>query len=683
MMKEKINSINPAIAAGNIFRLNDFTSFFGRLFSPKNLVLSFLFFGLIFGIIFRADADLRTPSPPGWWDPDGVASGQDWHYRVPVTLPATSSVNSTAKVNVDFAVLMAQLSISGSFDINSVRVVRPNGTIAAVQEYTDTIFNNATDAASNNRGEVKWIVQDGGAQTYYIYFDITQNGTKSANAQPVINGNFEFSATGQEDPTNWSGTKTNANFDAQVRPNETVSVTTDGANQTRSTNGNANSGNFSYLLGARTNNEPAAGAPATTLSRTITVPATNPGNITIRWKPQGWDGSVNGATTQWDWIRAEIVNGATTNELIGPTAGNYVTNPFSPNMGTGAVSASAPGYGQYNGWDTTSTGTHTAGMTIAQGSENWFTANFSLAAYAGQTITIQFRTFNATLYKSWYLIDDIEWSIVNGTLGTAEAFGTVITAPIAGASFYPGTNMTITAQVDANPSAATNPMTANVYDNSGALVASNIRLYNDGTHGDVTANDAIWTNNGSDSGNPTYTIPVVSPSSNWTVRVFAKDASTSTNGAANNGLAKRNSLPTAQIEANYWNIDEILFNVIAANFNVTKINNVLSDPVSASNPKAIPGAVVRYCITMTNGGAAPLTNLSATDTMPTNVTYVAGSMRSGASCGAASTVEDDNNTGTDESDPYGASISGNVITAVAPTLAASTSFVLTYTVTVN
>ena len=41
-----------------------------------------------------ARADLRTPSPPGWWDPDGVHAGQDWHYRVPVTLPASSSIDS-------------------------------------------------------------------------------------------------------------------------------------------------------------------------------------------------------------------------------------------------------------------------------------------------------------------------------------------------------------------------------------------------------------------------------------------------------------------------------------------------------------------------------------------------------------------------------------------------------------
>ncbi|MEP6010515.1 MAG: hypothetical protein ABJ237_04370, partial [Parasphingorhabdus sp.] len=148
------------------------------------LVLALVIFGLSAMSVL---ANLRTPSPPGWYDPDGVATGQDWHYRVPVNLPATSSVNSTAKVNVNFTALMTDLGITGSFDINSIRVVRPNGSLATTQEYTDRIFNDATDAVANNRGEIKWIVQDSGAQTYYIYFDITQNGTKSANPQTPIN----------------------------------------------------------------------------------------------------------------------------------------------------------------------------------------------------------------------------------------------------------------------------------------------------------------------------------------------------------------------------------------------------------------------------------------------------------------------------------------------------------------
>ncbi len=619
-----------------------------------------------------AQADLRAP---GWWDPDGVASGEDWHYRVPVTLPATSSVNSTAKVNVDFATLMTQLGITGTFDINSVRVVRPGGTLATTQEYTDRIFNDATDAAGNNRGEVKWIVEDGGAQTYYIYFDITQNGAKAANPQTPINANFERSSTGQEDPTNWTGTRAATTYDAQVRPNENVTVAD---NTTVNTNGNANTGNFSYLIGARTNAD-GNGTDRAVLSRTITVPATNPGSITVRWKPQGWDSSANGAT-RWDFIRIQIV-GTTTTEIVGPTAGNYVTRPFAPNFGTGSQNPTNSGYGPYNGWDFNTGGTHTAGMTVANGAEPWWTHTQSLAAFAGQTVTIRFSSNHASSFRSWFLIDDIEWSIVNGTLGTPEGFGV---AGSTSSSFVPGQTMTISATVDADPTGAGNPVTANVYDDSGTLVASNIRLYNDGTHGDAVAGDATWTNDGSDGSNPTYTIPLsAATSTGWTLRVFADDASNSTLGAANNGLVHRNGQPAAQTEANYWNIDDFSFDVAGAALSVTKISSVISDGVSASNPKALPGAVVRYCITIGNAGPAAADTVSASDTLPANVSFEAGSMRSGNSCGSASTVEDDNATGTDESDPVGASISGSTITITHTSLASGASMALIFSVTID
>lgn len=637
------------------------------------LLAAFLLFVAAFSMPFiPANADLPTP---GWWDPDGVGTGSDWHYRVPVTLPSTSSVNSVAKVNVDFSALMTQLGISGTFDINSIRIVRPGATLAATQEYTDTIYNDATDGTGNNRGEIKWIVQDGGTQTYYIYFDITQNGAKAANSQTKINANFEHSATGQEDPTGWNGSRVNATYEAQVRPNETVTVTDQ---TTVNTNGNANTGSFSYLIGARTSVD-GSQADAAIVERTIAVPATNSGNITVRWKPQGWDSSQDGSTN-YDYMRVEII-GASTTEIIGPTAGNYVTRPYSPNLGTVAASTTVSGYGPYNGWDTTTAGSHTAGMTVAKGAEPWWTYTSSLAAFAGQTVTVRFRTYHVSSYRSWFLIDDLEWSIVNGTLGAAEAFGVVSSTT---ASAAPGQTLAITATVNARPTAATTPVTANIYDNGGTLVASGILLYNDGTHGDVTAGDAIWTNNGSDGGNPTYTIPLGTlTSSGWTLRVFAKDASNSTLGAANNGLVHRNGLPNPQTEANYWNIDDFAFAVSSAIINLTKISLVISDGVSATNPKAIPGAIVQYCISIGNSGTGTANNLLATDKIPAKLTYVAESMRSGSSCGTAATIEDDNATGPDESDPVGASISGSAITITNSSLTSGSSFVLTFNATID
>lgn len=135
---------------------------------------------------------------------------------------------------------------------------------------------------------------------------------------------------------------------------------------------------------------------------------------------------------------------------------------------------------------------------------------------------------------------------------------------------------------------------------------------------------------------------------------------------------------------NQWmSIHDISFCNPQANLLVTKTSTVLSDGTSVSNPKAVPGATVRYCITVTNNGSGTATAVSASDIVPTRVTYVAGSMATGTSCGAASTAEDDNNIGADESDPFGMAISGTTISGGAATLAPNASVALVFLATVN
>jgi hypothetical protein len=189
---------------------------------PQFALASLLLAGIALVDSRQALSDLRVA--PVWFDQNPVGSLPDWHYRVSVTLPA-GSVNSTAVVDVDFAALLAQLGISGTFDGNSPRVVRANGSLSTFQEFTDSVYGGATDAGGNARGEIRFLLEDAAPATYYLYFDITENGAKPANPQTPINANFERGATGQEDPTGWSGAKANAAFDAQVRPGETPLVT--------------------------------------------------------------------------------------------------------------------------------------------------------------------------------------------------------------------------------------------------------------------------------------------------------------------------------------------------------------------------------------------------------------------------------------------------------------------------
>lgn len=120
-----------------------------------------------------------------------------------------------------------------------------------------------------------------------------------------------------------------------------------------------------------------------------------------------------------------------------------------------------------------------------------------------------------------------------------------------------------------------------------------------------------------------------------------------------------------------------------ANLSVTKISNVISDGISGSNPKALPGAIMRYCILVANAGSATATSVSIGDTVPANVTLVPGSIFSGTNCAAAATAEDEDAAGADEVDPYGVSFAGAVLTGTAASLGPSSGFAIVFNATVN
>lgn len=619
-------------------------------------------------------ADLR--SSPTWWDQNAVGSAPDWHYRVPVNVPAGATVNSTVRVDVDFNALMATMGISGTFDVNSPRIVRPGGSLAARQEFTDTVYNGATDAANNGRGEIRFILEDAGASVYHVYFDITQNGAKAANPQTPINGNFERGATGTTQPAAWNAPTGSSSLDAQVRPSENPSVTTDGTNAyptPKTTNGTPRTGAFSYMIGSRSQNE--TSDSSRTITRTFTVPASNPGNFTVRWRVEGWD------STGYDTLTIRLNAGATTINVVGPAYGNYTTAPHSPNLSNptnAPQSTTQPGYRAYNHFDMTSTGAHTQGMSVAAQAEPWWTRTVSLASLAGQTVTLTIQTNHITRFRSWFHIDDIEWSVVNGTLGTPQGFGArILTAP---ASVTSGAPVPVTAQVDANPTAATSPVVIELINPGGSSVRS-ARLFNDGTHGDAVAGDAIWTNNGSVPADA-LTVPGGAPGGAWMLRLFARDASTSTIGARNGLIRGPGTGSAPETEANFWNIDELALNT--GSISVTKASSVVSDPFNGTtNPKRIPGATIRYCVLVTNTGGGPVSSIVLTDVINLPEIYVTGSIRSGTTCTNAVIVEDDNNTGGDESDPVGASFAANTVTGRTATIAAGASVALVYNITVQ
>lgn len=70
------------------------------------------------------------------------------------------------------------------------------------------------------------------------------------------------------------------------------------------------------------------------------------------------------------------------------------------------------------------------------------------------------------------------------------------------------------------------------------------------------------------------------------------------------------------------------YSVLAAAVSVVKTSRIVSDPVSGTtDPKAIPGAVIEYCIAVSNAsGGAAATNITVTDPLPANTTFEAGSI---------------------------------------------------------
>lgn len=584
--------------------------------------------GCLLLVVVNAAADLRAPA---WFDSDGVGSGDDWHYRVPIDIPSGVYRRNTILLNVDFADLLNQMGVGGTLDPDSVRVVRDTGALADTQQFTDAVFNGATDAEGNGRGEVRFLMQLSGPRTYYLYFDILENGTKPAwPANQTINGNFEFSTDGQQDPPGWNGTSYGANFAANAMQNAgSMSITTDyvgspALQNPTITQEDAYSGNYCYLMGARDANENQSRNPSTRLTRSFRLPPGNPGFLRMRYRVKGWDSADDGATF-YDFIRVRLYRGFSAVDLVGPDAGNYTTLPFSPNYHNQNATAGQSGYGQFNGWDTDTGGVHHDGMSVNPQEAPWFEVSYDLSSYPPNSfLNLVIETVNSDLYRTWFHIDDVQWSVadLSADLGTPEGFGVDILNPTGIPTYNDGDTLNIQVRVDALPTALSGPVTADLIDPLNT-VAYTVTLYNDGAHGDGGANDAWW---GDDNA---LTFLASDFPGSWTVRVYAKDGSTSSLGAPNGLIHIPSAGAAPYSQANYYNVDDERFTLVTPpNILLIKTAVTDSDPINGtSNPKAVPGAEILYTITARNMGGTGTDgdSVSVTDPIPANTALYVGS----------------------------------------------------------
>lgn len=89
------------------------------------------------------------------------------------------------------------------------------------------------------------------------------------------------------------------------------------------------------------------------------------------------------------------------------------------------------------------------------------------------------------------------------------------------------------------------------------------------------------------------------------------------------------------------------YNVVSAALALVKSVTIISDPQNGTNnPKAIPGAVLEYCLVAQNTGGAQATNVVISDPVPTQVTFVTGSgLAGGTAVGTGSTATCDTTAG--------------------------------------
>lgn len=147
--------------------------------------------------------------------------------------------------------------------------------------------------------------------------------------------------------------------------------------------------------------------------------------------------------------------------------------------------------------------------------------------------------------------------------------------------------------------------------------------------------------------------------------------------------SSRTGAPTTGLWG-FGEVEDYQITIQNAELTLAKTSTVVSDPINGTtNPKRLPGATVRYCILTTNVGTATASNVTATDNLPANVTFIPGTMRSGTTCAGASDVEDNDATGADETNPFGMSTDTYIVNGSAPTLAPGGTFAMVFDVLVE
>jgi uncharacterized repeat protein (TIGR01451 family) len=145
---------------------------------------------------------------------------------------------------------------------------------------------------------------------------------------------------------------------------------------------------------------------------------------------------------------------------------------------------------------------------------------------------------------------------------------------------------------------------------------------------------------------------VTGDTASYTLRATTLDAGTTAPTAATTGaddptavdvvladaaaLSAVSTAPADVVENGQYNATAT-YTVQAAQLAISKTAAVISDPINgAVNPKAVPGATVRYTITITNSGAAAADSVVMTDPIPANTNFLVGTVTDSTTTGTIS-----------------------------------------------
>lgn len=196
---------------------------------------------------------------------------------------------------------------------------------------------------------------------------------------------------------------------------------------------------------------------------------------------------------------------------------------------------------------------------------------------------------------------------------------------------------------------------------------TNVEIYLDDGNGVFDAGDTLVTSLDEVAEDRTVTVFVVANVPINRITADVAQVTLTATAHAGGGAGTLGALLTATAGGNTSGIDTVLadgagatdvqydgrfsatdsYTVLAAAMTAQKRSTIVSDPVNGmNNPKAIPGATVKYCIAVSNAaGSATATGVTISDTLPADLTFdntfgvfVNGTLDGSGNCNADGTA---------------------------------------------